>query len=90
MRLMFNYKYWEGYLINRDNDRMQAETRSFDGPMFALDRPLSHKFLRCTTYSVRSEWNLLPLSIRRLDDFVLFKYATKRHYYSDNNAENNE
>lgn len=90
-RLMFKYKYWEGYLVSRDRDFTMAETRSYDGPMFVLDRPGSNRFLKCTTYCARNEWNSLPLSIRKLDDFVLFKYATKRHYYNFNgNPENIE
>lgn len=89
-RLMFKYKYWEGYLVNRNSDPSRMETKSHDGPMFVLDRPLSNRFKKCTAYSIRTQWNLLPLTIRWLDDFVFYKYATKRYYYSDSGSENND
>lgn len=56
-------------------------TRSQSGPIFAVDRPASNRFLRSTTFCLRSEWNVVT---RRLNEFVLFKYAVKRHHNNPN------
>lgn len=74
---------------NNNNSRQQGMVTRLQGrPMFKQERPGSSRYLKSTTYTLRKEWNLLPLSIRRLDDYVLCKYAIKRHFRGMSDIEN--
>lgn len=79
MRLMFKYKFIEENMVQRRVDDM-AITRSQTGPIFVLDFPRSQSFINSTAYSLKAEWNKLPLFLRSIDDYEHFRRAVGRYF----------
>lgn len=79
MKLMFKYKFDHNNLAEVRAETI-AVTRSQAGPLFSLDMPNSQRFVNCTSYYLRTEWNKLPLSLRCINDYIHFSMAVKRHF----------
>lgn len=98
MRLMFKYKYKDGYLVQRvGSDLSRANygetsqrftTRPLVPYLLWVDRHVIDFLNRLPTISVVN--GILCHSLRRLDDNVLFKFSIKRHYNTTDTNSNRE
>lgn len=80
MRFVFKFKLIDNTNDKFDNSVDQITTRSNIGYKFNIEHPNSSRYLKSTSYILRTEWNNLPTSYRNFDDFELFKLTVKRHY----------
>lgn len=74
VRLIFKHKYNEDLLATN------TDTRLHGGPVFSMDRPRSDYYRRSISYESRRLWNALPVDIRNIDDYNMFKLRIKRYY----------
>lgn len=89
MKMMFKFKYFSNDFIDRNDDNIEQRlTRVTAGPTFSLAYPNSTRYLKSTASTVRAEWNNLPSSFRKFEDFELFKLSIKRYYKKKWEAEN--